>query len=195
MSMASIKTPVVFLDRDGVINRDSDQYIKRWAEFAFLPGSLEAMRRLTAAGLHLVVITNQSAVGRGLIGLDGLEEIHRRMTRAVETAGGRLLDILFCPHRPDAGCDCRKPATGMIAEACRRHHLDPAWAVMVGDRAKDIRCGRDAGCRATVLVGVEDRSTVLTELARWGIAPERVAPDLAAACDWIIACLRVPDRP
>lgn len=193
--MAPMTRPVVFLDRDGVINRDSDQYIKRWSEFAFLPGSLDALARLTAAGLLLVVVTNQSAVGRGLISLAGLEEIHRRMNSTVEAAGGRLLDILFCPHRPDAGCDCRKPATGMIAEACRRHHLDPAWAVMVGDRAKDIRCGRDAGCRATVLVGLEGRSAVLTELARWGIAPDQVAPDLAAACDWIIACLTVPDRP
>jgi histidinol-phosphate phosphatase family protein len=187
-------TPVVFLDRDGVINRDSDQYIKHWAEFEFLPGSLEALARLTAAGLQLVVITNQSAVGRGLVSLAGLQEIHRRMTGAIAAAGGRLLDILFCPHRPDAGCECRKPATGMIAEACRRHGLDPARAVMVGDRAKDIRCGRDAGCRATVLVGAADPSTVLAELAQWKIAPDRVAPDLAAACDWIIRCLAEPDQ-
>ena len=193
--MPATTAPVVFLDRDGVINRDSDQYIKCWAEFEFLPGSLEALARLTAAGLHLVVVTNQSAVGRGLIELEGLEEIHRRMTRAVEAAGGRLLDILFCPHRPDAGCDCRKPATGMIVEACRRHGLDPARAVMVGDRAKDIRCGRDAGCRGTVLVGTEGRSSAWAELARWGIVPDRVAPDLDAACGWIIDCLTAPDQP
>jgi D-glycero-D-manno-heptose 1,7-bisphosphate phosphatase len=192
--MSRTPTPVVFLDRDGVVNRDSDQYIKHWAEFEFLPGSLEALARLTAAGLQLVVITNQSAVGRGLVSLAGLQEIHRRMTGAITAAGGHLLDIFFCPHRPDAGCDCRKPATGMIAEACRRHGLDPARAVMVGDRAKDIRCGRDAGCRATVLVGAADPSTVLAELAQWKIAPDRVAPDLAAACDWIIHCLAEPDQ-
>ena len=87
-------TPVVFLDRDGVINRDSDQYIKHWSEFEFLPGSLEALARLTAAGLQLVVITNQSAVGRGLVSLAGLQEIHRRMTGAIAAAGGRLLDKL-----------------------------------------------------------------------------------------------------
>ena len=192
--MSRTPTPVVFLDRDGVINRDSDQYIKHWAEFEFLPGSLEALARLTAAGLQLVVVTNQSAVGRGLVSLAGLQEIHRHMTGAIAAAGGRLLDILFCPHRPEAGCDCRKPATGMIAEACRRHGLDPARAVMVGDRAKDIRCGRDAGCRATVLVGAADPSNILAELAQWKIAPDRVAPDLAGACDWIIRCLAEPDR-
>lgn len=192
--MAPMSTPVVFLDRDGVINRDSDQYIKRWAEFEFLPGSPEALARLTAAGLQLVVISNQSAVGRGLISPAGLEEIHRRMNSAVEAAGGRLLDILFCPHRPDEGCNCRKPATGMIAAACRRHGLDPGRAVMVGDRAKDIRCGRDAGCRATVLVGAADRPETLAELAHWGIAPDHTAPDLAAACDWIIQCLRAPGQ-
>jgi D-glycero-D-manno-heptose 1,7-bisphosphate phosphatase len=190
-----MSAPVVFLDRDGVINRDSDQYVKSWDEFEFFPGSLDALARLTAAGLRLVVVTNQSAVGRGLIPLAGLEEIHRRMTGAVEAAGGRLLDILFCPHLPEAGCDCRKPATGMIVEACRRHGLDPSRAVMVGDRAKDIRCGRDAGCRATVLVGEEGRATALAELARWGLAPDRVAPDLASACDWIIRCLTGPVQP
>jgi histidinol-phosphate phosphatase family protein len=186
--------PVVFLDRDGVINRDSDAYVKSWAEFAFLPGSLDALARMTAAGLALVVITNQSAVGRGLITPAGLAEIHRRMRQAIEKAGGRLMDILFCPHLPEGGCRCRKPAPGMIVEACRRHGLDPAWAVMVGDRAGDIRCGRDAGCHATVLVGSDEREAALAELAAVKMAPDHTAPDLAAACGWIIDCLATGDR-
>jgi D-glycero-D-manno-heptose 1,7-bisphosphate phosphatase len=187
--------PVVFLDRDGVINRDSDAYVKNWAEFEFLPGSLEALARMTVAGLALVVVTNQSALSRGLITPAALDDIHRRMTAAIEKAGGRLLDILFCPHLPEDDCGCRKPATGMIFEACRRHGLQPARAVMVGDRAKDIRCGRDAGCRATVLVGTADPEAALVQLAAWKMAPDHVAPDLAAACGWIIARLAAEVRP
>jgi D-glycero-D-manno-heptose 1,7-bisphosphate phosphatase len=187
--------PTVFLDRDGVINRDSAAYVKSWAEFAFLPGSLDALARLTAAGLALVVITNQSAVGRGLITAAGLAEIHRRMQQAIEKAGGRLLDIFFCPHLPEAGCRCRKPAPGLIEAACRRHDLDPALSVMVGDRAKDIRCGQAAGCRATVLVGRDDSRTALAELAALKTPPDHVATDLTAAGDWIINRLSIGNRP
>jgi len=179
--------PTVFLDRDGVINRDSPDYVKGWDEFVFLPGSLDALRRLTEAGHRLVVVTNQSGVGRGLIPPPALADMHRRMTAAVARAGGRLLDVLHCPHLPSAGCPCRKPRPGLVAEACRRHGLDPAAAVMVGDRAKDVLCGRRAGCGATVLVAAGDAAAELAETARQGTAPDHVAPDLAGAAEWILA--------
>jgi D-glycero-D-manno-heptose 1,7-bisphosphate phosphatase len=178
--------PVVFLDRDGVINHDSDAYIKGWAEFRFIPGSLEALQRLTAAGFALVVITNQSAVGRGLITTTLLEDIHTRMGDAVQRHGGRLLDILFCPHLPEDGCRCRKPRPGLIEAACRRHGLNPAAAVMVGDSAKDILCGRRAGCRAAVLVRTGRWASAVDELEGQNESPDAVVDDLAAAADWII---------
>jgi D-glycero-D-manno-heptose 1,7-bisphosphate phosphatase len=142
----------VFLDRDGVINVDSPEYIKSWKEFAFLPGSLEAMVDLTRSGHHLILITNQSIIGRGMVPLSVLQDIHLRLQRAVEAAGGRIVDIFYCPHHPDDGCNCRKPAPGMILAAGRRHHINLASAVMIGDNVKDIHCGRNAGCGATILV-------------------------------------------
>ncbi|MGA9478920.1 MAG: HAD-IIIA family hydrolase, partial [Desulfobacterales bacterium] len=98
---------VVFLDRDGVINRDSPAYIKSWAEFDFLPGSLLALRRLTVAGFTLIILSNQSAVNRGMLSLETLLDMHRRLQADVAAAGGCITDIFFCPHRPEEGCACR----------------------------------------------------------------------------------------
>ncbi len=142
----------VFLDRDGVINADSPDYIKSWKEFRFLPGSLEAIRRLTENGYTLIVITNQSAVGRGMISLDTLKDMHGRMCRRIAEAGGRITDVFFCPHHPADGCDCRKPKPGMILKSAETHAIDLSHAWMIGDSAKDIECGLRAGCSGTILV-------------------------------------------
>jgi len=176
----------VFLDRDGVINVDSPDYIKSWEAFRFLPGSLEAIARLTRAGLAVIVITNQSAVNRGMMPLEELETIHRRMCRAAADSGGRIADIFFCPHRPDENCDCRKPRPGMILAAAERHGTDLSGSVMVGDSEKDILVGRAAGCGATVLVKTGNGETAMQSLARKGTLPDHVANDLAAAVKWIL---------
>lgn len=177
---------VVFLDRDGVINRDSPDYIKGWSEFAFIPGSLEAMRELTVAGFRVILITNQSAVHRGMIALEELQDIHSRMTAAVREAGGEITDIFFCPHRPEEGCDCRKPKPGLIFRAKKKYRIDLSRAVMVGDSVKDIRCAENAGCGRKVLVltgnGVESRES----LARENRHPDFVAEDLREAAEWIL---------
>ena len=176
----------VFLDRDGVINFDSPDYIKSWEAFRFIPGSLEAIARLTRAGIAVIVITNQSAVNRGMISLEELETMHRRMRRAVADSGGHITDIFFCPHRPDENCDCRKPKPGMILTARDHHGLDLASAVMVGDSAKDILTGRAAGCGATVLVKTGNGEAAMQSLAKKGTLPDHVANDLAAAANWIL---------
>jgi D-glycero-D-manno-heptose 1,7-bisphosphate phosphatase len=173
-----LNKPVIFLDRDGVINRDSPDYIKSWVEFAFLPGSLEALRLLTAKGHRLILITNQSIINRGMVPLEVLNDIHQRMCRSVAEAGGRITDIFFCPHRPDENCDCRKPKPGLIQQAIQRYDLDPADAIMIGDNAKDIMCGRNAGCGATMLVQTGNGLTTGQELADRRIAPDHVVPDL-----------------
>jgi D-glycero-D-manno-heptose 1,7-bisphosphate phosphatase len=175
-----------FLDRDGVINVDSPDYIKSWAEFRFIPGSLEAIARLTRAGIAVIVITNQSAVNRGMISPEALETMHRRMCRTVADSGGCITDIFFCPHRPDEDCDCRKPEPGMILAARDRYGFDLASAVMVGDSEKDILTGRAAGCGATVLVKTGNGETAIQSLAQKGALPDQVADDLAAAANWII---------
>jgi len=178
---------VVFLDRDGVVNRDSLLYVTSWSEFEFLPRSLEAIRDLTHCGFTVILITNQSAVARRMITLSELENIHRRMQQAVATAGGRVTDIFFCPHHPDDGCSCRKPQPGLISKAASKHPMDLSAAVLVGDSAKDIECARNAGCGRAVLVRTGNGRQAEKELAARHIVPAFVAEDLYDAARWIIA--------
>ena len=176
----------VFLDRDGVINRDSPDYITAWDQFVFLPGSLEAIGRLTEAGRVVMLITNQSAVGRGMMDAVTLETMHRNLRQAVEAQGGRIDAIFFCPHHPNDGCACRKPKPGLIEQAQRQYGLDLTSATMIGDSARDIECGIRSGCGRTILVqsGLHDARPQLDAL---GLHPDWVAPDLAAAVDWLLA--------
>lgn len=178
---------VVFLDRDGVINRDSAAYVKSWEEFEFLPGSLAALRRLAAGGLRLIVISNQSAVNRGLVRLEALLDMHRRLQAEVAASGGCITDVFFCPHRPEEGCTCRKPLPGLVHQACRQHGIDPLQAVMIGDSARDIECARNAGCKAAVLVKTGNGINAAATLARRDIPVAHVADDLGHAADWILA--------
>lgn len=178
---------VIFLDRDGVINRDSPDYIKSWEEYAFLPGSLTAIAELSQAGYKLIVITNQSMIGRGLVPLEVLAEMHRRMRRAIDEAGGAIFDIFFCPHRPVDGCDCRKPEPGMIFQAKERHGIDLLRSVMIGDNVKDVACGWNAGCGATILVRTGSGRRAEKALEKEQIYPTAVADDLGTAAGLILS--------
>jgi D-glycero-D-manno-heptose 1,7-bisphosphate phosphatase len=177
---------VVFLDRDGVINRDSPDYIKSWKEFTFLPGSLTAIRDLTRAGYRLILITNQSAVNRGMVSWNQLRDMHSRMRAAIRECGGNLTDIFFCPHHPDEGCDCRKPKPGMIRNAQARYSIDLDDAVMVGDSAKDMQCAENAGCGGRVLVLTGNGAAARERLARENRLPDFVAENLLDAAEWIL---------
>ena len=179
----------VFLDRDGVINQDSPDYIKCWAKFHFIPDSLDAIARLTRSGCRVIVITNQSAVNRQMIALKELETMHRRLRQAVSDSGGRITDIFVCPHRPDEGCDCRKPKPGLIFSARDRYSIDLSSAVMVGDSVKDILAGQAAGCGRTVLVQTGNGKNATRALEETGQRPDHVAADLERAAQWIL------DRP
>ena len=176
----------IFLDRDGVINRDSAEYIKTWDEFEFLPGSLTALKKLTTAGYRIIVITNQSIIGRKWVTPETLQDIFNRMCTAIEAHGGRIHDIFFCPHTPDDGCDCRKPATGLIEQAARTHGIDVSATIMVGDSAKDIQCAHKAGCRAAVLVKTGNFDTAQKRLKQENLAPDFVAADLLEATTWVL---------
>ena len=177
---------VVFLDRDGVINRDSRHYVKSWDEFEFIPGSLSAIRRLHTHGHPVIIITNQSGVNRGLIPLDVLNDIHTRLKQKVRQNGGEITDIFFCPHRPAENCTCRKPQPGLIYQAKKRYRLDCTAATMVGDSAKDIECAEKAGCRHRILVKSGLHDNVQQELAGRHIFPDLIAGNLLEATDWII---------
>ena len=176
---------VVFLDRDGVINQDSPDYIKTPDEFHFIPGSPEAIARLTRAGLAVMVITNQSLIGRKMADTETLAAIFDKMKKGVNAAGGKIRDIFYCPHLPSAGCECRKPEPGLIFQARDRYAIDLQRSVMVGDSAKDIEAGLNAGCGHTVLVRTGNGALALEILAGKQIQPDHVATDLSAAANWI----------
>lgn len=138
----------IFLDRDGVINENRDgAYVTSWEQFRFLPGALEAVVSLSRAGLPVIVVTNQSGIGRGHMSEAALVQVHRRMTDAIAAQGGRITAIMYCPHAPDDGCGCRKPRPGMLQQAAAQLELDLARCVFVGDHLTDVQAAVAAGCR------------------------------------------------
>jgi len=176
----------VFLDRDGVINADSPNYIKSWTEFAFIADSLDAIVRLTQAGVDVIIVTNQSGINRGLIPRSALELIHNNLKEAVASRGGRIKDIFYCPHRPDENCSCRKPQPGMIIAARDRYDIDLASSVMVGDSSKDILAGKTAGCGGSVLVQTGNGLDAAASLQTNGTPPDHIAADLNHAARWVL---------
>jgi len=151
---------LIILDRDGVINHDSDAYIKSPEEWQPLPGSLEAIARLTKAGWRIAVATNQSGVGRGLFDLATLSAIHAKMHASVTSAGGRIDAVFFCPHAADSNCSCRKPKPGMIEEVLRRFGAEPREVWVVGDALRDLQAAATIGCRPVLVLTGKGRSTM-----------------------------------
>ena len=137
---------LIILDRDGVINQDSDLFIKSVAEWRPIPGSAEAIARLNHAGYRVVVATNQSGISRGLFDTATLNLMHDKMHKLVAQAGGRIDAVFYCPHKNDDHCACRKPAPGLLLEAAREYDIDLKGSYMVGDRWRDVEAGQRAGC-------------------------------------------------
>lgn len=168
---------LVILDRDGTINRDSDQYIKSPEEWTPLKGSLEAIARLTQAGYRIVVATNQSGIARGLFDTATLNAIHGTMQRAVQRAGGRIDAIFFCPHAGESDCECRKPRPGMLLEIGKRMNTPLAGVPMVGDALRDLQAAAAAGARPVLVLTGKGRRT----REAGGLPPgTEIYPDLAA---------------
>ena len=142
---------LVILDRDGVINHDSDSHIKAPKEWRPLPGSLGAIARLNQAGYHVIIATNQSGVGRGLFEVSTLNAIHDKMHRALAQIGGRIDAIFFCPHAHDANCECRKPKPGLLEEIARRFNVDLKGVPVIGDALRDLQAAATVGA-APILV-------------------------------------------
>jgi len=172
----------VLLDRDGTINEEVG-HLSHPDEIRLIPGSAEAIVRLRESGLGIVIITNQANVGRGLLSAQTLQEIHRRLVDVLATEGAEVDGVLHCPHSPEVGCLCRKPAPGMAIDAAARFSFDPSHSFVVGDHAGDAGLGRAIGA-ITILVltghGADERARAVDR----GLV-DHVAPDLAAAADII----------
>lgn len=171
---------VVFLDRDGVINENLDGYVRAWESFRFLPGALDAIARLTSQGWRVVVITNQSGIGRGLLPVETLTDIHRQMCRVVEDHGGRIDNVRFCPHTPDDACACRKPSAGMLRDAAAEFAIDLRQSYVVGDHLTDAQAALAAGCRPILVMTGRGRHS-REELTATGCADVPIVADLSAA--------------
>jgi len=143
--MLAARRGLVIIDRDGVINEDSDEYIKSVAEWRPIVGSLEAIAELHRAGWRVAVITNQSGIGRGLYDEETLAAIHHHMRERVRAAGGELAGIWYCPHLPDAGCDCRKPRPGLFRQLERELGIPVRGAPYIGDRLSDVQAAEGVG--------------------------------------------------
>jgi D-glycero-D-manno-heptose 1,7-bisphosphate phosphatase len=136
---------LVILDRDGVINVDSDAFIKSPDEWVAIPGSLEAIARLNQAGYRVAIASNQSGIGRGLFDMAALNAMHEKMNRAAAAVGGRIDAVFFCPHTQEDDCECRKPKPGMLQQIVERFEIDPEDTPVVGDSLRDLQAGAALG--------------------------------------------------
>jgi D-glycero-D-manno-heptose 1,7-bisphosphate phosphatase len=143
--------PAIFLDRDGVINRERADYVKIWDEFEFLPGVLPALGQLATLPVPILIISNQSAIGRGLVQAETVAEIHRRAQASIQVAGGRIDDFFVCPHQPTDGCACRKPKPGLLQQAVDTYALDIHRSIFVGDAITDFQAAQAIGCRSILV--------------------------------------------
>ncbi len=185
MGSSAVRRPAVFLDRDGTITRYVE-YCRRPEDLRLLPGAAAAIRRLNDAGRLVVVVTNQSAIGRGWLTVEQLDAIHAKLHRRLRRFGARVDAIYYCPHHPDDGCVCRKPRPGMVLRAARELNVDLSTSFTVGDRLFDVASGQAAGVRSVLLRCGHPAESID------GIVPDHEAPDLAAAVDWILGT-RVSD--
>lgn len=173
----------IILDRDGVINYDSDEYIKNPDEWRAIPGSLEAIAKLNCAGFSVMVVTNQSGISRGLYSLDMLAKIHNKLLNELKSVGGHIEEIFFCPHHPDDQCECRKPKPGMLYQLQKKYSVDLSKLFFIGDSIYDIKAAQTAGCIPILVLTGNGKKTLqshpeLTQINHFN--------DLATAVDYIL---------
>jgi len=175
----------VFLDRDGVICENRDDYVKSWQEFVWIPGAKKALSRLRSHGYITVAITNQSGIGRGIVSRETVDKIHERMGAEIAETGGKIEKVYCCPHRPEEGCGCRKPEPGLLLKAAEDLKLDLASCYLIGDNMTDIEMGNKVGSR-TIMVKTGKGQSHLANRAQWRTKPDHIARGLSQAVDLIL---------
>ena len=144
--------PAIFLDRDGVIIENRPSYVRSWSDVELYPQALTALARLKDSPYKIVLVTNQSAIGRGLISVEDAEAINQRLLGIIEAAGGRIDGIFMCPHTPQDDCDCRKPQPGLLLQAAEQLSLDMSRSILIGDALSDLKAGMAAGVQKVAIV-------------------------------------------
>ncbi len=159
---------VVFLDRDGVINKKPPEhdYVRHWDEFEFLPGSIEALKILTQSDYDIYLVTNQAGIARGMMSEHDLKVIHQKLKEELEKHNAKINGIYYCPHGWDDGCECRKPKPGMFFHAARDHDLDLTKAIFIGDDERDFQAGEAAGCKTILVKPGESLLQIVTSLLK-----------------------------
>jgi len=177
--------PAIFIDRDGVINLNRPDYVKSWEEFSFLPGSLDALRLLGELGWPVVIISNQSAIGRDLVAAETVAMINTHLVEAVTQSGGRIDGVYICPHRPEEGCACRKPRPGLLQQASCELGLDLARSYLVGDASSDVLAALAVAVQPILVLtgrGKEQRKGLAGFEGMF-----KVFLDLSEAAAWIVS--------
>jgi D-glycero-D-manno-heptose 1,7-bisphosphate phosphatase len=171
----------VFLDRDGTLNVEKN-YMCRYEDWEWIPGVVDGLKKLVETGFLLVIVSNQSGVARGYFSKEDVDALHLRVERELQREGVPIAGFYYCPHGPDEGCACRKPAPGMIVQASRALHIDLSRSYLVGDKAVDVEAGVRAGVQPLLV------TTGYGKKQRGGVgAPVPVVRDLASAADWIVS--------
>ncbi|MFC1576800.1 D-glycero-alpha-D-manno-heptose-1,7-bisphosphate 7-phosphatase [Candidatus Omnitrophota bacterium] len=178
----------IFIDRDGVINKDPGgwteySYVTDWKDFHFLPGSLEALRKLAEAGIGAIVVSNQAGISKGYYTKEKLSEINAQMLSAIREAGGKIQAAYYCVHRNEDNCVCRKPKTGLIDKAAKEHGVDLKRSLIIGDGAVDICAGKKAGLKALLVLSGKSAAS---DVEAWEVKPDHIFKDLIEAVNWLI---------
>lgn len=173
---------IVFLDRDGVINRDPGfgGYVTCWEKFEFLPGSFESLKELNQAGFEVIVISNQAGVAKGLYTQEDLDELTGNMLKEIKAAGGKIYSVNYCTHQDEDNCNCRKPKTGMFHKATEGLDVNFSKTFFIGDSRRDVLAGRAIGCKT---IFVRSGNTRLEDL---DVKPDFIAKDLLSAVEEIV---------
>jgi len=182
------RTKMIFIDRDGVINKDPGgwtkySYVTELKDLRFIPGALKALKILNRNGIKVIVISNQAGVGKGYFSEEKLAEVNAKMLDEISRHGGRIEEVYYCIHKDEDNCRCRKPKTGLLDDAVRKYHINPSETYFIGDSNVDVIAGRRIGAKT---VFVLSGKTPLEEMKRWNERPDYVFRDLLEAVKWLV---------
>ena len=179
---------VIFIDRDGVINKDPGgwtkySYVTKWDEFFFVPGSIEALKKLKGAEYKVFLISNQGGISKGYFTQEDLDKLNKRMLKEIEEGGGKIDEVYYCPHHDKDNCECRKPKTGLIEQAARKMHIDFKNTFIIGDSIRDVNAGKRMGMKTILVLSGK---TPLAETHDWDVQPDYIKKDLLEAVELIL---------